>query len=68
MLDGEWGSESVVYKLVVAAGRAAVATRASGEIDTRHISDTWKSESLSSIFSHRPENGKESDASSHCYL
>ena len=58
MLDGEGGSEGVVYKLVVAAARAVVATGASGQIDTRHISDTWKCGSLSSIFTHRPEDGK----------
>ena len=58
MLDGEGGSEGVVYKLVVAAARAVVATGASGQIDARHISDTWKCGSLSSIFTHRPEDGK----------
>ena len=30
MLGGEWGSEAVVYKLVVAAAQDAVATGASG--------------------------------------
>ena len=66
MLDGEWGSEPVVYKLliVVAAVRAAVATGASGQTDTRHISDTWKCGSLSSILTHRPEDGKKKK----CYL
>ena len=38
----------------VAALRAAVATRASGEIET-HLSDTWRYESSSIIFTHPPE-------------
>ena len=36
----------------VAAARAAVATGASGEIDTRHVSDTWKCESSKLYLTH----------------
>ena len=43
----------------VAAARAAVATGASGYIDTRHVSDTWKFGSLSFIFTHPPEDKKQ---------
>ena len=42
--------------LPVAAARAAVATEALGEIETRHVSDTWECGSLSFVFTHPPED------------
>ena len=45
----------------VALARAAVASGASGETETRHVSDTWKCGSLDYIFTHPPEDGKEKE-------
>ena len=41
---------------LVAAARAPVATGASGLIETRHASDTWKCGSLSFLFTHPLED------------
>ena len=43
----------------VAAARAAVATEALGEIETRHVSDTWECGSLSFMLTHPPEDKRE---------
>ena len=49
-----------IYMLTrpVAAARAAVATGESGLIETRHVSATWKCDSLSFIFTHPPEDNR----------
>ena len=39
-----------------AAARAVVATGASGEIDARHVSDTWNCGSSAFIFTHSQED------------